>query len=434
MWRFVRQFPKILLVAVVLAGSTFWFWWWWSHRAASGPPVQAVAQTPIEEKAPDLPSRVGRLFVANGDLYDVDAGEIVIRRWLKGDSPLRLWFDAASGKIIGTQGNGFVRYNLDGTNAGVIGAKSGLVVNEAAKIAIFARDRDIWRSEIDWQEFKLVNERRVTTLGQFMESFFTQNIILGSDKALIVRNMNALLRVNLDTGEVTPGRLNLSKLGTARSPDGGMLAGEDWSNRQTKLILYDVDTNEITSHAVKGNDRLISFLWLNKDRCAFLAGRDAVQVFERKTGAIRLAVKLPTPCMSLAVASPTGRYVFCAGGSAAVLADVETGKTEIIQIPGQNFQWIADDTLLMAREVPDSQLRGTWVKRFGEAEFRIENDPFISDRNGTAAVSRLEDEGLILFATRLAMFRMKGSELKAERLAETPKPVTRLQWIERWKN
>lgn len=433
MWRVIKQFPKFLLVFVVLVGSTFWFWWWWNHRVTATPQVQQVP-TPVEEKAPDLASRVGRLFVANGDLYDVDTGEVVIKRWLKGDAPLRLWFEPVSGKIIGNQGGSFARYNLNGSREGVINAKSGLVVNEEAKIALFAKERDIWRSEIDWQEFKLVNERRVTSVGQIMESFFIQNILMGSDKTLVLRNMNTNLRVNLDTGEVAPVKPKYGKAVTSRSPDGAMMAGEDWSNRGTNLIVYELDADKMSSLPLKENQRINSFLWLNKERCAFIIGMEKVFVFDHKTASVRQAVKLPTKCTAMIAPSPKAQYLLCAGGNAVVLADLESGKTEVIQNPGQDYRWIADDTLLFAREIPDSNLRGTWVKRIGEAEIRVENDPFVFERGGIAGVSRNEDEGLIVFATKTSLFKMKNDELIAVHLAETARPVTRLQWIERWKD
>lgn len=51
-----------------------------------------------------------------------------------------------------------------------------------------------------------------------MEQFFADNIILGTEKMLIVRNMNQLLRVNMVTGEVTSTRIALTGLKNQRSP------------------------------------------------------------------------------------------------------------------------------------------------------------------------------------------------------------------------
>src|SRR5436190_76735 len=100
MWRLIKQFPKFLLVFVVLVGSTFWFRWWWTHRTSARAVPAPLPPNAFAEKAPDLVSRIGRLLVANGDLYDVDTGEVLARKWIKGESPFRFWFDSVSGKII----------------------------------------------------------------------------------------------------------------------------------------------------------------------------------------------------------------------------------------------------------------------------------------------------------------------------------------------
>lgn len=79
---------------------------------------------------------------------------------------------------------------------------------------------------------------------------------------------------------------------------------------------------------------------------------------------------------------------------------------------------MSDDTLIYSREVPDTKLRGTWLKIVGRTE--------------TGAVDVMKEVNLELFATRNALFRMKpdGSELKE--VAKLSNRVESFQPVEIW--
>ncbi|MBK8091534.1 MAG: hypothetical protein IPK32_06000 [Verrucomicrobiaceae bacterium] len=202
-WRFIKQFPKIALVLGVLVVSTGLFGFWWYFQRSRTHKAAVVAnddvKKKIEEVAVAIPSMEGNLLVADGDLYHLDSGKLMLKSWFKEGMPLKLFLDAENSKLIARYDKGLVRFNLDGKRDAALSGRYGLAVNETMDSALFVKDKDIWKAEIDLRGFKLANEQRVTSTAAFMEQFFVENIILKTDKMLIVRNMNQLLRVDLVT-------------------------------------------------------------------------------------------------------------------------------------------------------------------------------------------------------------------------------------------
>ena len=94
------------------------------------------------------------------------------------------------------------------------------------KWAVFSRGGDVYRADIDWPGMKLTNERKVTSIGQFSDQYFPSNLFIGTEKTLIVRNLNKLVNVNLETGAVKPMDMSLEQITRRKSPDRIPTCGE----------------------------------------------------------------------------------------------------------------------------------------------------------------------------------------------------------------
>lgn len=436
-WRFIKQFPKIALVVGVFVVSTglFGFWWYFqrSRTDKKTDVVEDIKKSKVAEIAVAIPSMEGHLLVADGDLYELDSGKLLLKDWFKEALPKKLFLDVQNGKLIAKYDKGLMRFGLDGTRDAAISGNLGLLINDRMDLAVYAKDKDVWKASIDCRDFKLVDEQSVTTTAGFMEQYFVENVLLGTEKVLIVRNMNQLLRVNMVTGEVTSTRIPLTGLKNQRSPDGAILVGGVTEPRSQKFFAYDVEKDEVKYFDLDFRMKVTEFAWLNQNTCAYLVAGVALGVYDREKQEIHQLLQLPVQANEMLRPSPTGRYIFCGGFRGISLVDIEGKKIVPLGTVAQNYEWIADDVLLCARDVPDSNLRGTWVKKIGEEEVRVSTEPYRFDsRGGGSSVLAVKDAGIVFFATRGGLFKMKLGGTEAQMFAPLTKPLTHFVYIEKW--
>ena len=103
--------------------------------------------------------------------------------------------------LIAQYERGFIRYGMNGAVEARLVQKNKPAFSDDLKWAVYANEKDIWRADVDWKEFKLANGRKVTSIGQFSDQYFADNIVVGTNKTLLVHNMNKVLHVNLETGD-----------------------------------------------------------------------------------------------------------------------------------------------------------------------------------------------------------------------------------------
>ncbi len=427
-WPLIRQFPKYALMAGIIVGSTLLFGTWWlfrSHGKARLPRDTAAEQAAIRERAAKVAVRIDYLFLADDDLYDAGTGECLFKNWLHGDHPVKLFYDQAAKKIIGQYDCGFARYACDGTReAAMMMPTPPAFVRDTGK-CVFVRNKDLWMAEADWQAFKFVHERQVTTIGIFLEGFFAENVQLLTDKTLIFRSANNLLRVDLESGSVKPTRIPLSEIGKRRSPDSrwvvGMLNGQ--------FYCYDVDADEGKTIPV-GRTAINDFLWLNNDRCLGLAAAKAIVVYDRLGHTLTEAATLPFACFKIGEPSPDGRYLFAAGGFEGrnvALADLEK-KTAVPVSSRAGITWVSNDTFAFSRDVPDSDWRGMWFQKVGDNEKRIYVEPYLV-ANGRAQLLALPSAGLIVFSEKSGLREMKLDGTKFTEFVKLSRPPLNLLGI-----
>ena len=183
-----------------------------------------------------------------------------------------------------------------------------------------------------------------------------------------MRNLNNLLRVNLENGEVHPSRLPLGEIVKRRSPDSKWVAG--FLNGQ--FYCYDVDTDATKTIPV-GRNGISDFQWIGNDKCVCLAARQEIVAYDRSTQTLTEITALPFGCFKIGEPSPDGRFIFAAGGidgRNGVLVDLERKTAERIN-GGAGISWVSTDIFSYSRDVPDSGLRGTWLQKAGQTEKRI---------------------------------------------------------------
>jgi len=373
-WALIRRFPKFIVVAVVLIGSTTLFGiWWFTHsprKLADDHAAEIQQEQDTARKVAEIEAKMGHLILADNDLYNVDTGELIFQNWLSEGMPLKLSYDAPSKKLVARYKNGFVRYNLDGSENAKLLQRFTMVISDDNKWVVYVKDKDIWRADVDWQAFKLTNEKQVTSIGLFQEPFFAENIALGTDKTLVVRNLMKLLRVDLETGDVHPAVLPRANLARQRSPDSKSIVGI----QNGKLYCYDVDSDSAKTTPAARLE-MNDLQWLGNDRAACVLNEKVVATYDLASNALTEICQLPILCTKIGEPSPDGRYIFCANNRQGVLVDLQ-GKTATPVTGGAGITWVSNDTFAFSRDVSDSNLRGTWI--YDGKEKRIYKNPCIT--------------------------------------------------------
>jgi hypothetical protein len=426
-WAWIKQFPKFALVIAVLVLSTGLFGYWWITREAKRT-TRDRPTSPVEDIGPKLAlieSKPGHLLLVDNDLYDIDTGTVIFRNWLKEGPPLKVLYDDRSKKIMARYERGFIRYALEGKTEVTLSQKLPPLFSTDLKSALFVKDKDLWRAEVNWQDLKLETEKKITSIEQFYEQNFAANVLLRTEKTLVVRNLNQILRVNLETGEVHPTKIRLDDMGNRRSPDSKWLVGTD----RGQFYCYSVDSEETKSVPI-GRGAINDFQWLANDRCVAIASMKAVVLYDRTKNTLTEIAPLPFQCLKIAEPSPDFRFLFCLGRGAGALVDLQK-KIAMPVTGGAGVRWVSNDTFAFSREVADSTLRGTWLQTVSEGERRISSEPYLVG-NGGGFIMSLPSAGMDVFVTKHGVSKMKADGTACVEILKLPRPPTRLLQILAW--
>lgn len=426
-WQFLRQFPKFVLVIAVIVLSTIAFLIWRATYRARHMLDAFNRPLPVEDLRPKISEVEGgheHMLLVDNDLYDLETGKLVFKNWLTKGMPGKLFWERDAKTLLAEYDLGFVRYGLNGKEVSSLRLSHPFGVSDDRKWIVYSKDRDIWRADVNWKELRLENERKLTSLGQFNDQNFAANIMVGTDRTLILRNLNQILRVNLETGDVHPTKLPLLEIGKRRSPDSKSVVGL----QNGQFYCYDVDADDAKSIPV-GRGAINDYQWLNNERCAAIAGGTKVILYDRKQNALRELLTLPAQCSKIGEPSPDGRFVFCYSWKGGDLVDVEK-KTATPIKGGAGIKWVSDETFALSRDVPDTDLRGTWLEKAGEGEKRVSSDPYLVNSRGNGMILAMPKGGPVIFATRQELFKMRtdGSELAGTvKLSHVPERVLAIQ-------
>ena len=430
-WRYIKAFPKVALVIGVIGISTAIFSWWWlfgtPEKREQAVVQETIAKEVLAEKVAVVEERIDRLFLADDDLYDVETGEVLFKDWISEDRPKHLFYDKESKKLLATFPRGIIRYGMDGTQEAALSTRYTVGFTDGFKQAMYPKSKDVWMADVDLKALKLVNERQITTMGIFLEQYFAENLIMATDKVIAVRNLNQQLRVNLETGEVKPTRIPTDGIQKRRSPDGRVLLGQQGN----EVYHYDVQTDEVIKYPI-GKSKIGDAQWLDDKRCALLVDGKSIAIFDRAAGKLLSEKALPLPCKAVMAPSPTGQRIFCVSSAGLRLLDLKTMEFEEMPAGVDMFVWLDDETLMYPRNVPDSSLRGTWLKKVGKPEQRITPEPCLVERNAGPVFLVMKSVGQVVFVTRYGLNRVKLDGSDFAEVAKTTRPPTRLLGIKEW--
>jgi hypothetical protein len=426
-WRWLRAFPKFVLVIVLIVGSSIGFYaWWWFHSLKKT--IFEGHPSPVEDIAPKIAkieSDWHNLLLVDNDLYDLESGKVIFQNWMKDGTPKKLFYDTKAKKFLAQYERGFVRYDEAGAVEATLLQRNKAAFSDDYKWAVYSKEKDIWRADMDWANLKFTNERKVTAIEQFNDLYLADNIILGTEKTLVVRNMNQLLRVNLETGEVHPTKIPLGAIGKRRSSDSKSVVGV----QNGQFYCYDVDRDEAKTIQI-GRGALNDYLWFGNDRCIAIAEGKSVVAYDRSKNTLTELVALPSPCQNIGEPSPDGRYAFCVGRGGGILVDTNK-KTAARVTGGLGVCWISNDTFAFSREVPDSELRGTWLQTVGEGERRVSTVPYLVAKSGPMLLV-MKSAGLVVFATKNGLSTMKADGTHVAEVVKLPHPPNLALGIEEW--
>lgn len=441
-WRLIKAFPKYTIVVGVLIGSTALFVFWWKFlkhepRHEGGRSTElAKPSAPVSAqetaRAEEITTALGHLILVDQDLIDIESGKVIAKNWLGNDKPLKVWVDTINKKTIARFERGFKRYNFDGSEDATLGRSNGVIISDDMDLAIFSQAGDVWQAGINWQQFKFTNEARATSIGGFQDTYFVQNLVLASKVALVVRNMNQLVRVNLGSGEVVPMPLPINDAADRRSPDGSIFIGDQSGANGSTVYAFDVTTGKVTPKELGTRTAVTGVLWLDKERCLVLVNAQFIVVYNREKGSFSEFAKLPTEVAKLTLPSPSKRYIVVLAHGSAGFFDMETKAVIPLTTPLQSLDWMTGDSIIAANNTMDSNQRGTWAMKLGEAAKRVSIEPYSMDPNGVGPVLRLESLGLVIFGTQSGLFKLKVGGAEAVKIAPFQAPVMRLQSVEEW--
>lgn len=427
----IKKFPKFVFVAGILIVSTGLFFLWWKNRSAAhgGAVEKSVAQSTNIETAKrlavDFEAGVGRYFMAGDDLYDAVAGQLVAKNFLNGANPDRLLYEPETKKLIGVFPKGFARFALDGSKEAELVLKyKGACVPDTKKI-VYAKDGDIWTADVDLKAFKFLNERKATSLGQFDEANFSDNLIMLTEKFALLRNHNQVVRVDLESGQVKPMQADLLHFQKRRSPDSKTIIGI----RQNEFYRYDFEADRSDTHPM-GRSKLTDAQWLDNDRCVVLVNGTTVGLYDRVRDKLGEICSLGSGASQIAEPSPGSRYVFLISAYEVAVIDVENKSIIPLSRDVQGYYWLGPDSLIFSRETQDTERRGTWFKQLGGTETRITDEPYLVV-NGISQVLPLKEAGLVVFQGKTSLHKIKLDGSGLENFTSSPVSASRLFNIER---
>jgi len=430
--RLFQTVPKYAFAALILLIGVGSFAFWKLKKKVEAPASNIAAKAVDDAgELPSIESASDVLVLADNDLYDVAKGQLLRRGWLKHGMPLKLFRLPGEKKFLAQYERGFIRYDLEGGVDAELPNLPAPAVADDYKWAVFSRGGDIYRVDIDWPAMKLVHERRVSAIGGFHDRFFADNIIIGTDKTLIVRNANRLVNVNMETGAVKPMDLSQQQIIKRRSPDSKRVTGLEKGN----FYCYEVDTDKADLHPV-GRGAINDYQWLDNGRCVAIAAMRTVILYDVAAKTLTEVAALPSPCNEIGEPSPDGRFVFCGGKGTGVLVDT-LNKTATSVSGGAGIKWISGDTFAFARDIQDSDLRGTWTQKVGQEEKRVSAEPFMVEKTGSLIMA-IPSSDVVVFATKTSLSKVNAHSGEVQKIATLVRPVTgpapRAVAVQQWNN
>jgi hypothetical protein len=407
----LKKFLPIIYILFAAGIIAVWF-----LRSSKGHiSKQEVAEAKseiIEKKKEKLSANFEKVFLAGRDLYDLETGKPLFENWFSGtgSAPGRIFYLTRTKRIVAQYGRNFGLFSLDGKQEQVLPASA---VSDDLTHGFFPKDGDIWLGKIDWQKGIYTDERKITSVGYFKDQYFVDNVLLGTDKKLLVRQPQKLLLVDVDSGRVQESDLPLEDLASRASPDRSQVIGLV-RGRKGGGYVFSLETGEASPVEMPERIGISQYVWLSPEHCLLVVIGKGILSY--KKGASQVEVLLETPVRQITSVSPDGKYAIAVAGPHTRpeigLINIQTKSIE--KLPGdlEGIFWTDPTHFFFSRITLDSELRGTWVRNVDGVEKRLAPAPYVEK-------GRVIGRPVVLLKDA-AMFQVNGDEVwMASRDGET---------------
>lgn len=376
------QFPKWFFAGSILVLSTALFViWWFQHEP--GPTTSTTGKTPQTDASPKERKQIPHfgetpLLLGGKDLYEFRDGNLALfqPQWLSrelqlGEQPVYL----KEHNVLAVSGAGrpVEVFAPDGHSLGPLTLSNGerfdgYVADEFTQ-AVFVKDGDLWKGQIDWPNVKITGETQVTNLGYFQSSQFQGRLLGATAYGLVYRDMRyGNITVDLTTGESEPVQLPAN---ATRSPTGRLIVG-DVPTRPAQLAVFDVNARKNSTHPIPWRIPQNGLAWLDETRFALILGNE-VYLYEHETQSLTSIYRSEAQQARLQlVAIPVfGQpfLMFQDTSKGILIVNVETKEFHpVTGPPANNIQMLDNGAFLLSSDVPNSEQRGTWLGKFGEPD------------------------------------------------------------------
>lgn len=406
--RLFRQFPKWGIAITIIAVSTVLFFFWWIRSGQETAPADSTTvESGQKREAPSLsqPTPVEiqfsgkNLFLNDRDLLEFRDGQIKVlaENWLQGslgefDQPVYLTDPEVI--IIGGNDSNIRVFATSGKKIGNLTLSSGAsfdgYINDDYSVAVFVKEGNLWRGEIDWPNAEIVNETQSTTVGYIQGRPLKGRLLGATGHSLVYRDQRfGALGIDLETGETQQLQFPANKV---PSPSGRLIVG-DTSSRPPQLAVFDVGTLEYQAHPIASRIPRNGLVWMSATRAALLLN-NRIERYDHEEGLITTVYQTENESGRVVLVSlPVQNEPFLMiqdSQKGILLLQVETGETvPVTGPPATDITMLTNGSFLMSSDVADSAQRGTWMGQFdSEGLTRVFAQPLSSQSSGIRPAKR----------------------------------------------
>ncbi len=397
-WRQIwAKYPKWMVAFAIFMGSTLLFAMWWlgkkqtesrlanqheeTQRAAEdAQAIEEVEIVPGGETVSDGDNlktlslenaflNGERIYhLVDGDLKMVDGIEFDFGGDLDRNAMIVFFED----KFMVSRQFRYWSYHKNGRMIGRLQLPGGDeffgYVTDTLKEAIYVKEGDIWRAEIDWAGPTLIDERPVTRVGYFPNRSFSSGLVAATSEALLFRDLQTgMIWVDLRSGEIESGSLPVDR---STSPDGRLVVG-DVPTRPAKLIVFDVDTKSFQEWTLPMRVNSGGVVWLDQGRSLYAIGPEIYR-YDHATSTFEGLFRNDdvTRGIDLLGSSYGHQYTIIRRSQFGLTAiEIDSGKVEDLpEFPITGMEWLSEDAVLLVSDVPDTAYRGSWFYRIGSGQ------------------------------------------------------------------
>lgn len=418
-----RKFPPRFLIAGGILLSSLLALLVWNLTRGGGDGGSAPASSAVAASVAELPTpakisfALGDVVLCGNTLINHRTGEILHHEWLKGFGSSQPEVAATfpeENLLVAMTGKGPPQaYDFEGNPRAVV-ELDGKPLGPAAYVdrmrhVMFVRDGDLWSGEVNWRHSTVGQVKKITDVGYFRNDLFSNRWFLHHETLLATGHGN-VLEIGLVDGTVKEIAANIAALTAGTGPGASYcLLPLDW----TKLAILDLFSGESKTYTV--GEKTLGFLWLDENRVIIRVGQHKLAEYDHSTKKLGEPKAFGDRIAMVTGLSPSKRKYLIVGAKGLHVAEVESGKSILLDLPVDQCEWVGEDELLCSVSVVDSETRGIWLVDGTGGKRRLSNRPMDvnrSSRNAGSPVVRVAGGAVFVSGGELWRYDEKSREIK----------------------